>query len=165
VTHPHLPQAVVVAHPQDPPALAAGIHSSSRQAQLLVALYPAMVAVLLYTASGTPRPGCVSTCPQARPITLSPNDGVYHQNQLQPPPKERVMAPHQGHQNGASSLPSRALLVAPRPHPTDVSLHVVVSPALAKPTLFVSPPRTRKVPHLHMHKTKNKRSYQRLYHI
>jgi hypothetical protein len=66
------------------------------------------------------------------------------------------MAPHQGHQTGASSLPSRALLVAPRPHPTDVSLHAVVSLALTEPVLSASPPRVREVPHLHMHKTTNK---------
>jgi hypothetical protein len=37
VAHPHLPQAVVVEHPQDHPAQAAGVHSSSQQAQLLAA--------------------------------------------------------------------------------------------------------------------------------
>jgi hypothetical protein len=63
------------------------------------------------------------------------------------------MAPHQGHRTGASSLPSRALLVAPRPHPADVSLHAAVSPALAEPTLSASPPRAHEVPHLHMQKT------------
>jgi hypothetical protein len=75
------------------------------------------------------------------------------------------MALHRDHQTGASSLPSRALLVTPRPHLDDVSLHVAVSPALTEPTLSATPPRAREVPHLHMHKTTNKRSYQRLYHI
>jgi hypothetical protein len=37
VAHPHLPQAVVVEHPQDHPAQAAGVHSSSQRAQLLAA--------------------------------------------------------------------------------------------------------------------------------
>ena len=37
VAHPDLPQAVVVEHPQDHPAQAAGVHSSSPQAQLLAA--------------------------------------------------------------------------------------------------------------------------------
>jgi hypothetical protein len=165
VAHPHLPQAVVVAHPQDPPAPVVGIHSSSRQAQLLVALYPAMVAVPIYTAPGTPRPGCVSTCPQARPITPSPDDGVYHQNLLWLPPEEHVMALHQDCRTGASSLPSQALLVTPWPHLADASLHVTVSPSLVEPALSVAPPRAREVPRLHMHKTPNKRSYQHLYHI
>jgi hypothetical protein len=35
VNHPYLPQVVVVEHPQDHPAQAAGIHSSSQRAQLL----------------------------------------------------------------------------------------------------------------------------------
>jgi hypothetical protein len=37
VAHPNLPQAVVVEHPQDHPAQAAGVHSSSPRAQLLAA--------------------------------------------------------------------------------------------------------------------------------
>jgi hypothetical protein len=37
VAHPHLPQAVVVEHPQDHPAPATSVHSSSQQAQLLAA--------------------------------------------------------------------------------------------------------------------------------
>jgi hypothetical protein len=63
------------------------------------------------------------------------------------------MAPHQGHQTDASSLPSLAQLVTPRHPPADVSLHAVVSPALDEPTLSASPPRAREVPHLHMQKT------------
>jgi hypothetical protein len=153
VAHHHLLQAVVVEHPQDPPALGAGVHSSSRRAQLLVALYPAMVVVLLYTAPGTPHPRCISTCPQACPTTPSLDDGVYHQNQLRPPSEERVMAPHQGRRTGASLLPSRALLVTPRPHPADTSLHAEVSPALAELVLSTTPPRAHEVPHLHMQQT------------
>jgi hypothetical protein len=65
------------------------------------------------------------------------------------------MALHQGHRTGASSLPSRALLGAPRPHLADASLHAAVSPALAEPTLSATPPRAREVPHLHMHQTTN----------
>jgi hypothetical protein len=56
-----------------------------------------MVAVPPHTAPGNSRPGCASTCPQAHPVKPSPDDGVYHQNPLRPPPEERVMAPHQGH--------------------------------------------------------------------
>jgi hypothetical protein len=37
VAHPHLPQAVVVEHPQDHPAQAAVVHLSSQRAQLLAA--------------------------------------------------------------------------------------------------------------------------------
>jgi hypothetical protein len=70
-----------------------------------------MVAVTLYTVPGTPRPGYGSTCPQARPATPSQNDGVYHPNLLRLPPEEHVMAPHQGHQIGASSPVSQALQV------------------------------------------------------
>jgi hypothetical protein len=44
------------------------------------------------------------------------------------------------------------------------SLHVEVSPALAEPTLYTTPPRAREVPNLHMHKASNNRSYQSLYH-
>jgi hypothetical protein len=163
VAHPHLPQVVVVEHLQDPPAPGAGVHSSSQRAQLLAALCPAMVAVTLCTVPGTPRPGYGSTCPQARPATPSQNDGVYHPNLLRLPPEEHVMAPHQGHQIGASSPVSRALLVPPQPHPVAASLHVEVSPALAEPTLYTTPPHAREVPNLHMHQTNNNRSYQCLY--
>jgi hypothetical protein len=76
-----------------------------------------MVAVTLYTVPGTPRPGYRSTCPQARPATPSQNDGVYHPHLLRLPSEEHVMAPHQGHQIGASSPVSRALLVPLQPHP------------------------------------------------
>ena len=72
------------------------------------------------------------------------------------------MAPHQGHQIGASSSISRALQVTLQPHPIAASLHVEVSPALAEPTLYTTPPRAREVPNLHMHKTTNTRSYQYL---
>jgi hypothetical protein len=75
------------------------------------------------------------------------------------------MAPHQGHQIGASSPVSQALQVTPQPHPVTASLHVEVSPALAELTLYTTPPRAREVPNLHMHKTSNSRSYQYLYHI
>jgi hypothetical protein len=54
VAHPHLPQVVVVEHLQDPPAPAAGVHWSSRRAQLLVALYPAMVEVVPMHCSRNP---------------------------------------------------------------------------------------------------------------
>jgi hypothetical protein len=134
VAHPHLPQVVVVEHLQDPPSPAVGVHWSWRQAQLLVARSTAMVEVTLCTAPGTPRPGYGSTCPQARPVTPSPDDGVYHQNHLRPSPEERVMALHQGHQIGASSPISRALLVPPQPHPTAYVTAVLGS-------LFIQSPR------------------------
>jgi hypothetical protein len=90
-----------------------------------------MVAVTRYTAPGTPRPGYGSTCPQARLETPSQTDGLYHHHLLWLPPEEHEMAPHQGHQSGASAPVSRALLVPQQPHPSDASLHAVVSPALA----------------------------------
>jgi hypothetical protein len=121
-----------------------------------------MVAVTLCTSPGTPRPGYGSTCPHARPIKLSPDDGVYHQNHLWPLPEERVMAPHQVHQIGASSPVSWALLVPSGPHPADISLHMAVSPTLAKSVLSGTPPHAREVPNMHMHKTTNTRSYQYL---
>jgi hypothetical protein len=101
---------------------AAGIHSSSQQALLLAALWPAMVAAPPHTAPGSSHPGYASTCPQAHPATPSPDDSVCHQNPLRLPPEERVMAPHLGHRTDASSLPSQAQLVAPRHPPTDASL-------------------------------------------
>jgi hypothetical protein len=59
-----------------------------------------MVAVILCTAPGTPHPGYGSTCPQARPATPSPDDGVYHQHKLRPLrrrgmrwPRTRVIEP------------------------------------------------------------------------
>jgi hypothetical protein len=110
-----------------------------------------MVAVTLCTAPGTPHPRYGSTCPQARPVTPSQDDDVYHQNRLRLPLEERVMALHRDHQTDASSLPSRDLLVILQPHPADASLHVEVSPALAESTLSATPPRAREVPHLHMH--------------
>jgi hypothetical protein len=112
-----------------------------------------MVAVPPHTASGNSHPGCASTCPRAHPVKLSPDDDVYHQNPLQLPSEERVMAPHQGHRTGASSLPSLAQLVTSRHPPTDVSLHAVVSPTLDEMTLSASPPHAREAPHLHMKKT------------
>jgi hypothetical protein len=150
--HHHLPQAVVD-HPQDPPAPEAGIHSSSLQALLLTALWPAMVAAPPHTAPGSSLPAYASTCPQAHPATPSPDNGVCLQNPLQSPPEERVMALHQGHRTNASSLPSRALLVTPRHPPIDVSLHAAISPSLDESTLSASPPRAHEVPHLHMQKT------------
>jgi hypothetical protein len=72
-------------------------------AQLLAALGPAMVPVTLYTAPGIPHPGCGSTCPQARPAALPQNGGVSPLSLLRLPPVEHVMAPHQGHQSGASA--------------------------------------------------------------
>jgi hypothetical protein len=83
VAYPHLPQAVAEDHPQDPPALAVGVHSSSQPALLLTALWPAMVVAPPQTALGSSHPGSMSTCPQARPATPSPDDGVYHQSPLQ----------------------------------------------------------------------------------
>jgi hypothetical protein len=97
VAHHHLPQEMVVEHLQDPPTPAAGVHSSSRRAQLLVTLSPAIVEVILCTAPGTPHPRCGSTCPQARPATPSPDNGVYHQNLLRLLSEEHVMALHQDH--------------------------------------------------------------------
>jgi hypothetical protein len=154
--HPHLPQAVVD-HPQDPPTLVAGIHSSSQQALLLAALWPTMGAAPPHTTPGSSHPRYASTCPQAHPATPSPDDDVCHQNLLRPLPEERAMAPHRGHQTDASSLPSRAQLIAPRHPPIDVSLSVVISLALDELVLSASPPCTREVPHLYMHKTKNKK--------
>jgi hypothetical protein len=139
--------------PTGPSCPAAGVHSSSPPALLLAALWPAMVAAPPHTAPGSSHPGYKSTCPQAHPATPSPADGVCHHNPLRPLPEERVMAPHQGHQTNASSLPSRAQQVTPRHPPTNVSLPAVVSPALDEPVLSASPPRAREVPHLHMHKT------------
>jgi hypothetical protein len=122
-----------------------------------------MVAVTLCTAPGTPHPGCGSTCPQARPATPSPDDGVYHPNPLRLQPEEHVTTLHQDRRIDVSSLPSRARQVTQRPHPIAASLHVEVSPALAEPTLYTTPPRAREVPNLHMHKATNNRSYQCLY--
>jgi hypothetical protein len=90
-----------------------------------------MVAVTLYTVPGTPRPGYESTCPQARPTTSSQNGGVYHPNLLRLPPEEHGMAPHLGHQIGASSPISQALLVPPQPHLVAAFLHAEVSLAVA----------------------------------
>ena len=123
-----------------------------------------MVAVPLYTAPGTPHPGYISTCPQACLVTPSPADGICHQNLLQLPPEEHVTVLHQDRRTNASSLPSRALQVAQRPHLVATSLRVEVSPALTEPTLYTTPPRAREVSNLHMHKTSNNRSYQSLYH-
>jgi hypothetical protein len=96
--------------------------------------YPlAMVAVIQYTAPGTPHPGCRSTCPQARPATPSPDDGVDHPSPLQLRPEEHVMALHQDHRTSVSLLPSWALQVTLQPHLVTASLHVEVSPALSKP--------------------------------
>jgi hypothetical protein len=83
--------------------------------------------------------------------TPSQNDDVYHPNPLRLLPEERVMAPHQGHQNDASAPVSRALLVAHQPHPADASLHAAVSPALTALALYTTLPCAREVPNLHMH--------------
>jgi hypothetical protein len=115
-----------------------------------VALWPAMVAVPPHTTPGNSRLGYASTCPQAHPAKPSPDNGVCHQNPLWLLPKERVMAPHQGHRTDASSLPSLAQLVTPWNPPVDVSLPTVVSLALDETTLSTSPPRTHEVPHLHI---------------
>jgi hypothetical protein len=112
-----------------------------------------MVAAPPRTAPGSSHPGSMSTCPQARPATPSPDDGVYHQSPLRLPPEEHVMAPHQGHRTGTASLPSRALLVDPQHPPTATSLPAVIPPALAELVLAASPPHAREVPHLHMQKT------------
>ena len=66
------------------------------------------------------------------------------------------MAPHQGHQNGASALVSRALLVPQQPHPSAASLHAAVSPTLAALAPGTHPPHAHKEPHLHKHQTSNK---------
>jgi hypothetical protein len=89
-----------------------------------------MAAVTRCTTPGTPRPGYGSTCPQARLEKPSQTDGLDHHH-LRLPPEEHEMAPHQGHQNGASALVSRALLVPQQPRPSAASLHAAVSPALA----------------------------------
>jgi hypothetical protein len=74
-------------------------------------------------------------------------------NPLQPSPKERVMAPHQSHRTGTSSLPTLAQLVAPQHPPIDASLPVVISLALDESALSTSLPRACEVPHLHIQKT------------
>jgi hypothetical protein len=89
-----------------------------------------MVVVTRCTAPGTPRPGYGSTCPQAGLEKPSRTDGLDHHH-LWLLPEEHDMAPHQGHQNGASALVSRALVVPQQPHPSAASLHAAVSPALA----------------------------------
>jgi hypothetical protein len=109
-----------------------------------------MVQVPPHTTPGNSRPGYATTCPQAHPVKPSPDDGVYHQNPLWPPPEERVMAQHQGHQIGASSLPSLAQLVTPWHPPTDISLPAEISPAPGEPALYETLPRAREVPHLHI---------------
>jgi hypothetical protein len=113
-----------------------------------------MLAVTRCTAPGTPHPGYGSTCPQARLETPSQNDEIYHPTPLRLLPEEHVMAPHQGHQNGASSPVSRALLVPPQPHLAVASRHVEVTP-LAAPAVYITPPHAREVPNMHMHQ-KNK---------
>jgi hypothetical protein len=155
VAPPHLLQAVVGEHLQDPPALEADVHSSAQPQQMLAALGPAMVPVTLYTAPGIPHPGCESTCPQACPTALPQNDGVSPLALLRLPPAEHVMAPHQGHQSGASVPVSRPLLVAQQPRPMDTSIHMEVSP-LAALAVYTAPPRAREVPNLHMHQKTNK---------
>jgi hypothetical protein len=120
--HHLLPQEVVVPPLPTPPTPATVIRSSTQQPLLLVVLWPAMVAAPPHTAPGMPRPGCETICPQAPPITPSPDDGVCPQSLLRQPPEERVMAQHQGHQTNASSLPSLAQLVTPRHPHADVSL-------------------------------------------
>jgi hypothetical protein len=114
-----------------------------------------MVPVTLYTAPGIPHPGCGSTCPQAHPAALPQNGGISPLSLLRLPPVEHVMAPHQGHQSGASAPVSRPLLVAQQPRPVDASLHAEVSP-LAALAVYTAPPRAREVPNLHMHQTTNK---------
>jgi hypothetical protein len=54
---------------------------------------------ILCTTPGTPHPGYGSTCPQAHPVTPSPDDDVCHQNQLWLPPEEHVMVPAPGSSN------------------------------------------------------------------
>ena len=152
---PHLLQPVVVEHLQDPAALEADVHSSSQLPQLLAVLGPAMVLVTLYTAPGIPHPGCRSTCPQARPVALPQNGGVSPPALLQLPPTAHVMAPHQGHQSGASAPVSRPLLDTQQPRPVDASLHVEVSP-LAALAAYTAPPRAREAPNLHIHQTTTK---------
>jgi hypothetical protein len=64
--------------------------------------------IRIHMPSGTSR----NTVSKRRSISSNP---------LRLPPEEHVMAPHQGHQIGASSPVSRALLVAPQPHPVRLS--------------------------------------------
>jgi hypothetical protein len=120
--HHHLPQKVVVPPLPAPPAPTTVVRSSSQQPLLLVVLWPAMAATPAHTAPGKPHPGCESICPQAHPITPPPDDSVYPQSPLRQPPEERVMAHHQGHQTGVSSLPSLAQLVTLWCPHADVSL-------------------------------------------
>jgi hypothetical protein len=119
-----------------------------------------MVAESPHTTPGFPHTGCATTCPQARPVTPPPGDDVCPQNILQHPSEEHVMAQHQGHQTGVSSLLSLDHLVTPQCSHTNISLqHVAlpaaVSPSPDEPTLSATPPRTREVPHLHI-QTSNK---------
>jgi hypothetical protein len=155
VALPHLLRPVVVEHLQDPPALEADVHSSSQSPQLLTVLGPAMVSVTLYTAPRIPHPGCGSTCPQARPAALPQNGGVSPLALLRLPSVEHVMAPHQGHQSGASAPVSQPLLVTQHPRLADASHHAEVSP-LATLVVYTAPPRAREVPNLYMHQKTNK---------
>jgi hypothetical protein len=143
--HHLLPQEVVVPPLPAPPAPVAVIRLSTQQPLLLVVLWPAMVTTPPHTAPGIPHLGCETICTREPPITPSPDDDIYPQNQLQQSLEELVMAQHQGHQTDASLLPSQAQLVAPRHPHVDISL-----PAVVSPTLSATPPHAREVPHLHM---------------
>jgi hypothetical protein len=136
--HHHLPQAVV-AHPLPaPPAPATVIRLSKKQPQLLIVLWPCMVATPAHTAPGKPHPGCETICPQAHPITPPLDDGVCPQNPLRQPSEECVMAQHQGHQTSVSSLPSLAQQVTLRRPHVDASLPMTVSSAPDEMELFAT---------------------------
>jgi hypothetical protein len=157
VAHHHFPlPQVVVVHPLPvPPTLVTIIQSSQHQPLLLVVLQHTMAMEPPHTAPGYLHPGCETTCPQAHPVTPPPGDDVCPQNLLWQPPKECVMAQHQGHQTGVSSLPSLDQLVTPQSPHADVSLPVAVSPAPDEPTLSTTPPHAHEMPHLHI-QTRNR---------
>jgi hypothetical protein len=108
-----------------------------------------------HTAPGCPHPGYMTTCPQARPVTLPLGDGECPQNLLQHPLEEHVMARHLGHKTNISSFLSQDQLVSPQCPHADVSLlpttlPAVVSLAPGEPTPSATPPCAREVPHLHI---------------
>jgi hypothetical protein len=69
-----------------------------------------MAAATQHTDPGHPRPGYGSTGALAHLSKPSGSDGLYP-HPLRLPPEEHVMAPHQGHQSGASAPVSQVLLL------------------------------------------------------
>jgi hypothetical protein len=152
VAHPYLPQAVEVAHLQDPPA-------PGGRRPLVMAASIAARRIIDRHGGGNPIHCSRNSSswirihmPSGTSQTPSQIDGVCHPSPLRLRPEGHEMAPHQGHQIGASSPVSQYLQVTPQPHPVRASLHVEVSP-LAAPTVYITPPHAREVPNLHMHQT------------